>query len=387
MFHPQVEDMKKFVLLAVIALLIGIGNTLYIAYTNNAISNDFRQLSSSLNSLINELKGLKSELKAIQEFYYPIFIEDALGRVITIKSEPNRIVSGVPSITETLFALGLSNKVVGVDQYSNYPPELLDLIKAGRIQIVGGVTTLSPEKVASLQPDVVFIDASLQKKFIPTLEGFGLTVVALESSSINDVINNIRLIAKITSKFKEGEAVVDKIKSTINEVSAKLSNATKQKVVFLVYPDPMWVTGNGTYLNEVISIAGGMNAFSDKSGWFVVNPEQVVAANPDVIIMSSMSLPKPAEELLNYFKNLPGFNQINAVKNNRIYILSGEAANAVERPGPRISDAIKLLANILYPNVFGKTMPNTISDYKGIIGAAYGTNTAVIPLTIAQTWR
>lgn len=360
--------MRNLALFIIIAILLGIANSMYIVYTSNAISNDFKQINISLNSLINEFKELKRELSAIRELYYPVFIKDALGRVVAIKSEPNRIVSGTPSITEILFTLGLSNKVVGVDQYSNYPPELLELIKTGKIQTVGGVTTLNPEKVASLQPDVVFIDASLQRKFISTLEGFGLTVIALESPNVDEVINNIRLIAKITSKFKEGEATIDKIVNTINEVKTKISNATKQKVVFLVYPNPLWVTGNGTYLNEIISIAGGINVFSDRSGWFVVNPEQIVAANPDVIIMSSMALPKPPEELLNYFKSLPGFDQINAVKNNRIYILSENAANAVERPGPRISDAIKLLANILHPTIFGKTMPNFISDYDTLIG-------------------
>lgn len=366
--------MKKLALFVIIAILLGIANSMFITYINNSVSENFKQLSdnfkqlnASLSSLVNEFKELKKELSAIQELYYPIFIKDALGRVVTVKFEPNRIVSGTPSITETLFALGLSDKIVGVDQYSNYPPEVLDLVKIGKIQTIGGVTTLNPEKVASLQPDIVLIDASLQKKFISTLEGFGLTVIALESPSVNDVINNIRLIAKITSKFKEGEAVINEIINTINEVETKLSNVTKQKIVFLVYPDPMWVTGNGTYLNEIISIAGGINVFSDKSGWFVVNPEQIVAANPDVIIMSSMALPKSPEELLNYFKSLPGFDQINAIKNNRIYILSGNAANAVERPGPRISDAIKLLANILYPTIFGKTIPNFINDYEALI--------------------
>ncbi len=362
--------MRSIFALIIIALLLGTFNTAIIFAMNNNISNidnSLTSINSKLNNLINEISSTKKELERFKSFYYPIIIKDALGRTITINSEPMRIVSCTPSITEMLFALNLSDRIVGVDKYSNYPKLVLELKEKGVITEVGGVTTLNPEKIAYLNPDLVLIDASLQKKFIPTLEGFGLTVIALEAPSIEEVINNIYITSKITLKLEEGEKLIDQIKSTIKEITFKTSKVPKQKVLFLVWLDPLWTTGNGTYANDIISIVGGINIFNDKNGWFITNPEEIISRNPDVIIFSSMTLPKSPEELINYIKNIPGFNEINAIKNNRVHILTGEAANAIERPGPRIIDATLLLAYIINPEIFNITIPNFISNYENII--------------------
>jgi iron complex transport system substrate-binding protein len=362
--------MKYISTLIIIALILGVLNTAMIFAINNNVSNidlSLSSLSNKLNNLVDEISSTKRELETFKSFYYPIIIKDALGRTVTINSEPMRIVSCTPSITEMLFALNLSDRIVGVDKYSDYPKLVLELKEKGLIAEVGGVTTLNCEKIASLNPDIVFIDASLQKKFVSTLEGFGLTVIALESPSIEEIMNNIYKISKITLKLEEGEKLINQIKNTINEITSKTSKVSKQKVLYLVWLEPLWTTGNGTYANELISIAGGVNIFNDKNGWFITNPEEIISRNPDVIIFSSMALPKSPEELLNYIKSIPGFSEINAVKNNRIYILTENAANAIERPGPRVTYATILLAYILHPQLFNITVPNFISNYENII--------------------
>jgi len=337
-----------------IALIVGLFliNVASVAYTTSRIHN-----------LQNKYTALERKLSVMRESYYPLLVKDALGRVVTISSEPMRIVSGAPSITEILFAIGAGEKVVGVDKYSDYPKELSALKENGKIVTVGGVTTLEPERVAALRPDLVLIDASLQSKFVPALEELGLTVIAVESKSVADILKNIQLISKVTSKLEEGAEVIENLNNAMREVSQKVSPLPPARVLYLCWLEPMWAVGKDTYADNLIRIAGGEGVFSDRSGWFVVNPEEVVSARPSIIVVSSMALPKSPEELLSYLKSQPGFEQLDAIKDNRVYILTGQAANLLERPGPRVADAVFLLGCILHPEAFHVSLPNFISEY------------------------
>ncbi len=366
------QEIKTVSAVAAIAIIVSLVSVYY-AFSNNGVissmGSQLQEMNSTLNSLKVEMSSLQNELNVVRASYYPLVIEDALGRVVTIKSEPARIVSGSPSITETLFALGLSSRVVGADSYSNYPKEFLQLKEQGKIAIVGGVTTLDPEKVAAQKPDLVVIDASLQSKFIPALEGLGLTVVALEAKSVENVKSNFQLLAKITYKLSEGVRVVEKLNAAIQNVSSKVSSSSPTKVLFLVWHDPMYSTGNGTYLSELISIAGGENIVGNRTGWVVVNPEQVIAANPSVLILSSMSLSKDPEQMFAYFRSLPGFENIDAVRNNRMYILTEDASNALERAGPRLVDGVYILGYMLHPGAFNVQLPNVLAgNYTTYLG-------------------
>jgi len=358
------ENFKILSALIAIAIALGLISISIVFVANSQISNmdsQIQTLNETINDLRNDLNSLQQEFNIIRESYYPLLVKDALDRVVTIKSEPMRIVSCTPTITETLFALGLSEKIVGVDSYSDYPEEVVTLREQGKIAVVGGVTTLDPEAVAAQTPDLVVIDASLQSRFIPTLEGFGLTVIALEAKSVDNVKENFKLLAKVTFKLSEGARLVNELESVISNVSSKVSQISNTKTLFLVWHDPMYAAGNETYLNELISIAGGENMVT-RNGWVVVNPEEVVAANPGVIILSSMSLPLNPDEMFSYFNSLPGFEHVDAIKNNRVYILTEGASNAVERAGPRLMDGLQILAYILHPEIFGIDLPHVLGD-------------------------
>lgn len=351
------ENFKILSALVVIAIVLGLISTSVVFVAYSELSN----VNSQLHDLENELNLLQQEFNIVKESYYPLLVKDALGRVVTIRSEPMRIVSCTPTITETLFALGLSKRIVGVDSYSNYPDEVVTLREQGKIAVVGGVTTLNPEAVASLSPDLVVIDASLQSAFISTLEGFGLTVIALDAKSVDNVKENFQLLAKVTFKLSEGVHLVNELESVISNISTKISQASDTEALFLVWHDPMYAAGNETYLNELITIAGGVNMVTRK-GWVVVNPEEVVAANPDVIILSSMNLPLDPDEMMSYLRSLPGFENVNAIKNNRLYILTEGASNALERAGPRLIDGLRILGYILHPEIFGANLPHVLGD-------------------------
>jgi iron complex transport system substrate-binding protein len=335
----------------------------------SALNSQISSMSGQINSLNNTLTGLTNAqteimniIQTLIDSTYPMTITDAAGRAITLYSAPERIVSGAPSVTEILFALNLSQQVVGVDSYSDYPPELLSLEATGAIQVVGGVSTLDVEKVAALAPDLVIIDYGMQGQFIDTLSDLGLTVIALKSDSILVVEQNILLLGKINDRSSEAVAIVGEIESTVQSITASLEGVNDTRVLELMWLDPMYTTGSGTYLNEIIEIAGGTNIMADKSGWGVTNPEEILLKNPDVVIFDTMYLSMTYSEVFGTFTALEGFENVNAIINGDVYVLTNQSANLVERAGPRIVDAIKLMACILHPDIFNVTIPTLLGD-------------------------
>jgi iron complex transport system substrate-binding protein len=304
---------------------------------------------------------------------YPLTITDADGRNVTFTAPPQRIICFAPSITEDVFSLNLSSNVIAVDTYSDYPPLLMQLENSGNITTVGGYITPDIEKIASLQPDVVFLDQALEDSFVAPLQDLNITVVVLSENSISDVENNLLLIGKITNHNAEAIAQVNQINSTIQYVTEKLKNVAPVSVMELAGPpeEGMWSAGNGTFINDIINIAGGTNMFANDSGWYQPTGEDVLSGNPQVVIMDTMDLlGYTPQQITTYFDTQPGFNTINAVANNQFYVLYGQAGNAVERLGPRVSDAILLYAYILHPSVFNVTLPLALGDnYTQYIGS------------------
>jgi len=297
---------------------------------------------------------------------YPLTITDADGRNVTFYSPPTRIVAMSPAITEDVFSLNLAGSVVGVDNYSDYPPQLLQLENSGNITTCGGYTTPDIEQIASLNPQVVFLDQSLQDSFVSTLANLNITVVVLSGNSISDVEHNLILIGQITNHTSDATTQVDQINNTINYVEAKLQNVTPVPVMELAGPpeDGMWSAANGTFINQIMQIAGGTNIFGNYQSWYEPSGEDVINGNPQFVIMDSMELyGLDPQSIISYFNSQPGFSSVSAVQNNHFYIVYGQAGDTVERAGPRISDAILMYAEILHPNVFNVTnIPTILGD-------------------------
>ncbi|MGY0288741.1 MAG: ABC transporter substrate-binding protein [Candidatus Methanodesulfokora washburnensis] len=268
-------------------------------------------------------------------------IKDDLGRTVVItKSE--RIVSIGPSCTELLYALGLGGRIVGVDVYSDYPPE------ARSKQKISNWWSPNPEEVLALSPDIVFYSVG-SSIAVENLEKAGLTVVALRPLSIEDIFKDIKLIGEVTGKSKEAEDLVFSLQARINAVEDKLSSITKKPKVYMEfwYPPP-WTFGSGSWGNQIIKMAGGVNVFGDvASPGAKTTDEEVIARNPDVIILLYGAMYKASADDV---KKRPGWNMISAVANNAIYQLD---ENLFVRPGPRLVDGLEILAKVLHPEAFG----------------------------------
>ncbi len=292
---------------------------------------------------------------------YPKTIVDALGREIKIDKEPMRIVSTMPSITEELFALGLGFRIVGVDSYSNYPPEVVNLRKEGKITDVGGPWTLDLEKIISLRPDIVFLCRGVsvhESLYASKLEERGLKTVFLLCDSAKDqydVYRDLRLIASIFNRDDVAESLIKTIDKKINDVIGKLKtqNISKPNVLILLGPPSwgLWSAGGNTFISWLITIAGGVNIASQYSGWPQLDYEYILSKNPEIIIITAHGI--NMSQLKKELEQTP-LSKTKAWTDGKIYLLSGDASDMVLRPGPRIADALDMLSKIIHPEIFGE---------------------------------
>lgn len=279
---------------------------------------------------------------------FPLEVEDDFGRVVVVEGCPKRIVSLAPSNTEVLFALGLGERVVGVTKYCDYPPEVLRLVREGRITVVGGYADPSIERIVALKPDLVLAATTVQLKVVRLLEGKGLVVVALAPKSVEDILRDIRLVGKITCRVEEAEKLVEDMEARIKSVLEKVRHATyRPRVYYEIWHNPLMSAGPGTWIDELIRLAGGENIFSDaKVKYPEVSSEAVIRRNPEVIIVKVGYMGGVAKDEIG---RRVGWSVIDAVKNDRIYEVDEDI---VIRPGPRIVEGLEVLAKILHPELF-----------------------------------
>ncbi len=263
-----------------------------------------------------------------------------------IKAEnPQRIVSLAPSNTEILFAIGAGDRVVGVTDYCNYPPEVVEKKKNGELVSIGGYTTVNIEKVVSLKPDLVVASYGNGIETIEALRRLGINVIAFDPKTIQDVMRDIVLIGEATGHKEEAKKLVKEMLSKIENVTEKVKDKPRLRVAHIVWHDPIWVSGRNTFIDEVIALAGGENVFSF-DGWRVISVEDLIAANPDVIIVSSGSGMGGGRDIVyEWVMHDERLKPLSAVKNGRVYVVD---ADIISRPSYRLADAVEIVANLLH---------------------------------------
>lgn len=278
-----------------------------------------------------------------------ITVVDDRGKAVAVTSyPPQRIVSIAPANTEILFALGLDDRIVGVTRFCDYPPKVKTMVKEGKITIIGGFSDPNIEKIVALKPDVVFAMHSLQLKAVESLENRGVSVIFLDPKSVQDILDDILLVGRATDKEAEAKKLVEEMKQRISYIVSKTQNVKyRPKVYYEVWHDPLMSIGPGTWINELIELAGGTNIFSDaKTKYPKVSSEAVIERNPEIIIIKVGYMGGVAKEEI---AKRPGWNIIDAVKNGRIYEVD---ENILIRPGPRIVEGLETLAKIIHPELF-----------------------------------
>ncbi|WP_373558538.1 helical backbone metal receptor [Bacillus sp. FJAT-45350] len=283
------------------------------------------------------------------EDQFPLTLTDAMDNEVTIEEEPKRIVSLIPSITETIFALDKGEYLVGRTDWCNYPEAALE------VDSVGGME-FDVEKLLSLTPDLVISHASgahSSADGLDQLRNAGVTVVVVnDATSIDDVYKAIAMIANVTGAVDKGEEIVSEMTATFEEIAAKASAISvndQVKVWVEVSPAPeIYTTGKGTFLDEMLQMINATNAASEVDGWAMFTEEEAVAFNPDVIVTTyGYYVENPSEQI----KQRSAWKDVTAVTNDRIYDVDPDQ---VTRSGPRLVKGVEELATRIYPDVFAE---------------------------------
>ncbi len=285
---------------------------------------------------------------AVAEENNTVTVTDDLGRIVSISNAPQRIVSLSPSNTEILFALGLGDRVVGVTKYCSYPPEVESLKDSGKAEVVGGYVDPDFEKILSLRPDLVLASQTHSNGAVSLLDKVGIPTFVVDSNNLSSIILSIEKVGKITGKADDASALVAQMQSRIKAVSDKVSSLPKTRVLYIVWHDPVQTAGAGTFEDEIIERAGGVNIFHDLSGYAQVDPEAIAVRNPEAIIACS-GMGTGADKPLQWAETERGLNQTDARKNDRIYQAEGDL---ITRAGPRIVDGLEMFAKFIHPEAF-----------------------------------
>ena len=275
-------------------------------------------------------------------------VTDREGNEVKIPTKLERIISAVPSNTEVLVELGVADKLVGVDKYSEGTEGLDE--KLPKMDM----NNPDAEAIIALEPDIIIASGhnkvgSAEDPYKAIVDA-GIPVVYIPSSdSIDGIYKDIEFMASLVDKEKKGEEIISNMKEEIAKYE-KLGKTVKEKkkVYFEIGPAPdLFTLGNSTFINEMIEIIGAENIFKDQEGWIPATEESIIDANPDVILTTVNYVEDATGEIL----ARDGWEDITAIKNKDVYYID---SNSASRPSHHILKALEEMSKVVYPDVFNK---------------------------------
>ncbi len=276
-------------------------------------------------------------LPAPRETGFPITVLDDAGREVEIASEPMRIVSLAPSNTEIVYALGILERLVGVTTFDDYPAQVAQIDK------VGDFITPNLEAIAALEPDLVLATTGIQSDVIEQIEAMGAVVVAIDPQTLEALFTSIQTVGDATGQGAAAEEVVAGMQADLGEITSAIGEREPVRCFVEISQNPLFTAGADTLLNDLISAAGGQNVIT-VPGFGAYSLEQIVTDDPEVYLATKGSMSDPAD-----LAKRPGFANLAAVRNDRVYVLDD---NLVSRPGPRVVQGVRQIAEALHPDAF-----------------------------------
>ena len=268
-----------------------------------------------------------------------ITVVDSYDRTVTIKKTAVRVVSAAPNVTETIFALGMGDILIGRTDYCDYPAEAQD------VPSIGSLREPDIEAIAELAPDIVIASTHFTKESLDKLTALSIPVVILaDQNSFEGAYRTIRDIARLIGAEYAGASLISSMKTTVDYVKKAVKGKEAPSVYYVIgfgeYGD--FTAGGDTFINQIIEMAGGNNIASEIEGWSF-SLEQIVDSNPDILVCSKFWNAKDLLTETNGYKDLP------AVQTGNLFEIDN---NMLDRQGPRLAEGLKALAEIIHPDAF-----------------------------------
>lgn len=269
-------------------------------------------------------------------------VTDDRGEELEFEQAPETIVSLIPSNTEIVFALDAGDQLVGVTDYDNYPEAAQD------IERVSDSVEFNAEKIIQLDPDVVLAYSTGEEPpALTQLEDADIPVFVIESAtSFDEVYGDIEQIASVLAKEEKGAEVIEGIQTQIEDIQERLAAVEEQKEVYVeISPSPeIYTTGKSTFMQEILDHAQVTNAFEDLEGWPSISEEEVITRDPEVILTTVSYV----EDAVGDIEARDSWSAVEAIENDEVHFIDSDITS---RPGPRIGEAVQLVAETVYPEL------------------------------------
>jgi len=276
---------------------------------------------------------------------FPVTVTDDSGRKVTFSAPPQRIVSVAPAHTETLYALGLGDRVMAADTYSDYPLE-------AKAKATLNCWPRPPvEQIVALQPDLV-VALTQEETLLKPMEAAKIPALKLFPQSYEKALEEILLLGKITGTEAAARKLVDGMRARTRAVQDRVAGARRVRVLYeldATDPNRPYVAGSGGFYGELLPLAGGENIFADlRVSTGPVSSEQIVARRPEVILLGDTRSPQAPQSPDTVGKR-PGWSAIPAVRSGRVHAVNSDL---ITRAGPRLVEGLEVIARRLHPNRF-----------------------------------
>lgn len=267
-------------------------------------------------------------------------ITDDAEREVVIEEEPQEIASMAPSVTETLFAVGADERVVGVTTSDNYPEEVTEIEK------VGDYSEINVEKVLELETDLLFVSFDTTAERADELEEqTNAEVVVVDPGTLEEVLSSIELVAEAAGEPENGRELADELRAELDEIEEAVAGEPEPTVFYEVYGDPLQTVGPGSFIDDAINVAGARNIAADTNEAYpTYSAETVIERDPDHYLVGSFSgtnVEAVAER--------PGFSELSAVTEGNVSTIDDDL---ISRPGPRIVEGVRQIAESVHPEAF-----------------------------------
>ncbi len=270
-------------------------------------------------------------------------VTDQTGRRIVLPAPPERIVSLVPSVTETVFAIGAQGRLAGVTDFCDYPAA------ARRKPSVGGMVSPNLEVIVALKPDLVVATPSGNRhETFDQLARLKIPIYLVNPATVDDVLDLIARLGRLTDRAEAADRMVSQLRARIRAVSARVADRPQPRALYVLWPDPLIVPGRGALVSELIALAGGDSVTADGGqGYPRYSMEAALARNPEVILIASHDA--TGSPLVR--SQWERFSHVPAVSAGRVHTVDG---NLMHRYGPRMVDGLEVLARLIHPEAFEK---------------------------------